>query len=106
MNAGRRSRSGCLIRRRVVVELANSKSLNHTRAAHRAGSLVSMTELPPLPKDPADLQAWVNNLDRDDLMALAQGLTTGGFEGVLAAEEARDRPAAAAGDAQSADRDC
>ncbi|MCB0251175.1 MAG: hypothetical protein KDI07_21570, partial [Anaerolineae bacterium] len=38
-----------------------------------------MTELPPLPKDPADLQAWVNNLDRDDLMALAQGLTTGGL---------------------------
>jgi hypothetical protein len=38
-----------------------------------------MTELPPLPKDPADLQAWVDNLGRDDLMALAQGLTTGGL---------------------------
>lgn len=75
-------------------------------AAHRAGSLVSMTELPPLPKDPADLQAWVNNLDRDDLMALAQGLTTGGLRRFSQPEEARDRPAAAAGDAQSADRDC
>ena len=53
-------------------------------AAHRAGSLVSMTELPPLPKDPADLQAWVNNLDRDDLMALAQGFDHWWFEGVLA----------------------
>ena len=48
-------------------------------SAHPAGSLLSMTELPPLPTDPADLQAWVANLEPDDLMALAQGLPTGGL---------------------------
>ncbi len=38
-----------------------------------------MTELPPLPNDPADLKAWVEALDRDDLMALAQHITGGGL---------------------------
>ena len=38
-----------------------------------------MTELPPLPKDPADLKAWVEALGRDDLLALAQHITGGGL---------------------------
>jgi hypothetical protein len=38
-----------------------------------------MTELPPVPKDPADLKAWVDALGRDDLMALAQHITGGGL---------------------------
>ena len=38
-----------------------------------------MTEFPPPPKDPADLNAWVEALGRDDLMALAQHITGGGL---------------------------
>ena len=47
-----------------------------------------MTELPPLPKDPADLKAWAETLGRDDLMALAQHITSGD----LAAFAARANP--------------
>jgi hypothetical protein len=43
----------------------------------------SMTELPPVPSDPAALKAWVESLSRGELMALAQeiasGASTGGF---------------------------
>ena len=48
-----------------------------------------MTEMPPLPDDPADLKAWVEGLDRDDLMALAQQITGGGL-GAFAAPRNRE----------------
>ena len=38
-----------------------------------------MTDIPPLPKDPADIKAWAESLGRDDLMALAQHITGGGL---------------------------
>ncbi len=47
-----------------------------------------MTELPPLPNDPASLKAWAEALGRDDLMALAQHITSGD----LAAFAARANP--------------
>ncbi|MGB8020423.1 MAG: plasmid pRiA4b ORF-3 family protein [Candidatus Nanopelagicales bacterium] len=40
-----------------------------------------MTELPPVPSDPAALIAWVASLSRDELMAVAQQVTSGAFTG-------------------------
>ena len=40
-----------------------------------------MTELPPVPADPAALKAWVESLSRGELMALAQEIASGGFTG-------------------------
>ncbi len=37
--------------------------------------------MPPVPADPAALKAWVASLGRDDLMALAQQLTSGALTG-------------------------
>jgi Plasmid pRiA4b ORF-3-like protein len=50
------------------------------RAARRTpDSLDRVTELPPIPTDPAALQEWVNNLSPEDLTAITQKLTSGGL---------------------------
>jgi len=40
-----------------------------------------MTELPPVPADPAALKAWVASLGRDDLLVKAQQVTSGALTG-------------------------
>lgn len=47
----------------------------------QADSLGQVTELPPIPTDPAALDAWVKNLSPDDLKAITSGLISGGLLG-------------------------